>query len=306
MDYHDRVIKIQEALGRIEARQLKSSDCRDLAESEFRTFSQWGEDGIIQALLSLVSIEREVFIEFGVSDFKESNCRFLLVNDNWCGLVIDGDQQNIDEIKSDPIYWQHNLKAECRFIERGNIEGIFKGCGVQGPIGLLSIDIDGNDYWVWETIESVDPVVVVVEYNAVFGDQHAITVPYSDGFQRASKHHSCLYFGASIRALIQLAGKKGYSFVGTCTNGCNAFFVRSDQADKVSSKIDGVWAYPSKVRESRNENGGLSYVSGSERAKVIEDLPLIDVETGGEVTLKELGDLYSDEWRNGSRSKLSS
>ncbi len=300
-EIQSRIHKIQEALGRIESRQVYDEHYPALAECEFQTFSQWGEDGFIQALLREISIEREIFVEFGVTNYNESNTRFLLVNNNWSGLVIDGGQDYIDYIKNDSIYWQHNLKAECHFITRDNINEIFRSNGIVGEIGLLSVDIDGNDYWVWEAIDSISPVIVVAEYNAVFGDRHALSVPYRDDFRREEAHYSHLYFGASLKALIKLGKQKGYTFVGTASNGCNAFFVRDDQAEKVLAKFDGPWAYPSLVRESRNEQGALSFVAGGDRGRLIEDLPLIDVETGKDVSLKDFPELFSREWSEGKK-----
>jgi hypothetical protein len=137
---------IQEALPCIERRRIlafwKGDLPADLPAAEFRVFAQWGEDGIIQALLSPIppASLREVFVEFGIENCTESSTRFLLVNDNWSGLVIDGSEQDVQYIRHDPIYWQHNLKAECRFISRDNINELIAGNGITGDIGLLSVD----------------------------------------------------------------------------------------------------------------------------------------------------------------------
>ena len=109
----DRVTRIQEALGRIELRQIVEST-RDINESEFRVFSQWGEDGIIQYLLRHVKIPRKIFVEFGVENYVESNTRFLITNDYWSGLVIDGSEENVSYIKNDVIYWAQIGRASCR------------------------------------------------------------------------------------------------------------------------------------------------------------------------------------------------
>src|ERR1700722_1664225 len=186
----ERCKKIQEALGRIEGRQLAGLAAADLAGAEFRTFSQWGEDGILQHLLRHVAVSKRIFVEFGVENYTESNTRFLLLNNNWAGLIIDGSSKNIDFIKNDEIYWRHNLKAEHAFVTRETINDLIRRNGISGEIGLLSIDIDGNDYWVWEAIDVVLPSVVVVEYNARFGPHKAVTVPYDAGFVRSSAHHS--------------------------------------------------------------------------------------------------------------------
>ena len=106
-----KLINIQKALGKIESRQLESINKLELKDNEFQVFSQWGEDGIIQMLLRHIEIPNKIFIEFGVENYTESNTRFLLIKNNWAGLVIDGSPEHINYIKNDSIYWQHNLKA---------------------------------------------------------------------------------------------------------------------------------------------------------------------------------------------------
>ena len=207
-----RIVHVQEALGRVEARQCL--DAPDMPASEFRVFSQWGEDGIIQFLLRHVKVPRKVFVEFGVESYVEANTRFLLTNNNWSGLVLDGGAENIRRIRKSAIYWQHNLKAVEAFITRENINGLLADNGIGGEIGLLSIDIDGNDYWVWQAIDAVSPAILALEYNARFGAAEAVTVPYDPGFTRAKAHFSHIYYGASLGALTQLSRTKGYALVG--------------------------------------------------------------------------------------------
>src|SRR5687767_11515119 len=149
---------------------------RSLHEVEFQVFSQWGDDGIIQYLISKIDIPNKTFIEFGVENYKESNTRFLLINNNWSGLVIDGSKNNIDFIKQDIISWGFDIHAKHAFITKENINELlseFINKGYDSEIGLLSIDIDGNDYWIWNEIKVVNPIIVVVEYNAVFGAENA-------------------------------------------------------------------------------------------------------------------------------------
>jgi hypothetical protein len=103
-------------------------------------------------------------------------------------LVIDQNEESVRYIKNDPIYWQYNLKAVRRFITKDNINSLLVENGVQGEIGLLSIDIDGNDYWVWQAIDVISPAIVIVEYNFRFGMNKAITIPYDEYFDRAKAH----------------------------------------------------------------------------------------------------------------------
>ena len=175
-----------------------------ILDHEFKVFSQWGEDGIISYLVNNLDIENNFFIEFGVANYLESNTRFLLKKFNWSGLILDSSQSNIEYIKKDKIYWQYDIKALCQFITRENINKIFLENISQKNIGLLSIDIDGNDYWVWESITTVDPSIVVIEYNSIFGISKNYVVPYKENFERNKAHYSNLYYGASLSARKQM------------------------------------------------------------------------------------------------------
>lgn len=271
----------------------------NLRNAEFRVFSQWGEDGIIDWMVSRIPDINKSFVEFGVQNYRESNTRYLLTARNWRGLVMDGGRAHIEDIRSQDIYWRHDLLAKCAFIDRDNVNSLIGELGFRGEIGLLSIDIDGNDYWVWQAIEVVSPTIVVCEYNAVLGDLLPLTIPYEADFYRTRAHHSNLYFGASIRALIQLGESKGYVFVGTTSTGCNAFFVRRDHASNITSELDEVVAYQSSVREARDANGRLTFVGGEERQKLIGHLPFADPVTGVCRDLAAWGALSSDGWKQG-------
>ncbi len=271
-------VKMQEAIGRIEARQLAALGANGLAANEFQVHSQWGEDGILQHLLRQVPVARKVFVEFGVEDYTEANTRFLLTQNNWSGLVLDGGAANIATIKKDPIYWRHNLKAVEAFITRENINGLLNENGMSGEIGLLSIDVDGNDYWIWEAIDAVNPALVVVEYNARFGGERAVTVPYDAAFVRGAAHYSMIYYGASLAALVALGQRKGYAFVGANSAGNNAFFVRRDlKPDTLRELTAGEGYMPCQFRETRNENGRLAFLSAAEETALLDGLPLVEV-----------------------------
>lgn len=271
--------KLQEAVGRIESRQLDILNHKSIAENEFRAFSQWGEDGIIQYLIKNMEIPRNIFVEFGTQNYTESNTRFLLINNNWSGLVIDGSSDNIAYIKSDPIYWQYNLKAVDSFVTKDNINQILLENGIHGDIGLLSVDIDGNDYWVWQSIDSINPAIVISEYNFRFGATRAVTVPYDAKFFRTKAHYSNIYYGASLKALCILATKKGYTFIGCNSAGNNAFFVRNDLKPDALKEITSEEGYvAAQFRESRDEFGGLIYLSLEEEQKILNSLPLVGIE----------------------------
>jgi hypothetical protein len=252
----------------------------DIRKAEFKVFSQWGDDGIIEFLVSYLDIPSKTFIEFGVEDYTESNTRFLLINRNWSGLVMDGSKKNIDFIQKDNIYWQHELTAKQVFVTKENINKEIVDSGFSGELGILHVDIDGNDYWIWKEIDSVNPVIIIVEYNSVFGKDRAITVPYDPSFVRNEKHYSDLFFGASIKAFVTLGQSKGYSFIGCNTAGNNAYFVRNDKMKELKSLTVEEGYVVSKFRECRDQQRNLAYVSGSKRIEVLKGLQVVNVETG--------------------------
>jgi hypothetical protein len=260
-----------------------NTDFRNLG---FKVFSQWDEDGIIQYLISHLPIESKTFIEFGVQDYEESNTRFLLLNDHWQGAVLDGCASDIRFIQTDRIYWEFDLQAECAWITKANIDSLLRNFGFPEDVGLLSIDIDGNDYWIWEAIQSIRPRIVIVEYNSLFG-LHPVSVPYKENFERTAAHYSDLYFGCSLGALSYLAEKKGYLLVGSNVWGHNAFFIRSDIAAGFRGLDAGEAYVLGRFRVSRNPTGNLNYARGEDRQKLIEHLPIVNVVTGQQGPLRD-------------------
>lgn len=252
---------------------------KNLKDYEFKIFSQWGEDGIVQYLTKAIDIKNKTFIEFGVEDFFESNCRFLLMKDNWNGFVIDGSSSNIERLKKSYFYWKHHLVAIDAFITRENINELLAKSGFDEDLGILSIDLDGNDYFILEAITILKPRILICEYNSVFGATRKISIPYELDFIRTRKHYSNLYWGASLPAMTHIANKKGYSLVGTNTAGCNAFYVRNDLLNSNVEVLSAEQAYsPSHYRESRDEQGNLTYITAEKRLKVIKGLPVFNVE----------------------------
>lgn len=281
--------KVLVSLGRLHAEANRNKrQVESLGEVEFQVFSQRGEDGIIQYITDRIEIPDKIFVEFGVENYTESNTRFLLVNNNWSGLVIDGSKDNIKFIKNDFIYWKYDITAVQSFITKDNINQLISDYTSVRDIGLLSVDIDGNDYWVWDAISVINPRVVVVEYNAVFGAQKQVTVPYKADFVRRKAHYSDLYFGASLNALVKLGEKKGYDFIGVASAGINAFFVRKDLSAPFKKPMVEEAFVASPNRDSRDEKGNLSFLPFEKRLAVIADMPVYDIEQGATRTIREL------------------
>ena len=277
-------IKINQGL--ILAALQRQRTSKDLRDYEFKVFSQWGEDGILQHLVETIEIKNKTFIEFGVQDFSESNCRFLLMKDNWQGFVIDGSHRNIAKLRSEYYFWRYDLTAIEAFITKENINELLASSGFDQDIGILSVDIDGNDYHVLEAISFYRPRILVCEYNSVFGPDRAISVPYTSDFYRTAAHYSNLYFGASLAAMVHLARAKGYTLVGTNSNGVNAFFVRDDLVNDRHLRPTVGQAYAeTQIRESRDQAQNQTYLSGGARLDLIAGLPVVNVVTGDKEAL---------------------
>lgn len=286
--FHYETFKILINQGRIQAERNRTKEIGHLEEVEFQVFSQRGEDGILQYIINRIDIPNRIFIEFGVENYTESNSRFLLIANNWSGLVLDGDARNIRFIRSDYIYWKYDLIAYQSFVTKENINGLIRQYTDCRDIGLLSVDIDGNDYWLWEAIDIIEPRVVVCEYNSAFGPVETVSVPYQADFDRTRAHYSNLYFGASLSALCHLAEKKGYDFIGTAGAGVNAFFIRKDLSGPFR-KCDPVKDFRQSInRDSKAKNGRNSFMLHHERLPLIQELPLVDVRTGKSGLIKDL------------------
>lgn len=270
---------------------VKGKKIAALEEVEFQVFSQFGEDGIIQWLIYNVDIENKTFIEFGVEDYTESNTRFLLMNNNWSGFVMDGSTANMNRLKDWECLWKYDLMFTAAFITKNNINQLIGEAGFCGDIGILSIDLDGNDWWILNAATCVSPRILICEYNNIFGAEKKVTVPYDAEFARAKKHYSNLYWGCSISALCTWAETNGYYYMGSNSAGNNAFFVRKDciGEDMIPQKAD--MFVESKYRESRDEKGNLTYLKGIERLKCIKEMEIFDIETGYTDTIENVYNL---------------
>ena len=249
--------KINFNKGKLLIENLLKKDTKNINDYEASIFSQWGEDGIIQYLINKLKIKKGIFVEFGVDNYEESNTRYLLFNNNWEGLVIDSNQDNIYTIKNSYYFWKYNLEAKCHFITIRNINKIISSFLKKKKLDLLSIDLDGNDYWILKclNLDIFRPKILICEYNSLLGKKIAITVPYAENFKRnfISKH-SKVYYGASIKALVDLANKKGYFFLGSNSNGNNLFFV-DKKYNKFFKKINFKNGYKkNNFREIPDEN----------------------------------------------------
>jgi hypothetical protein len=203
----------------------------ELAETELRCFSQNGEDGILLYLFSLVGTTNKKVVEICAGNGIECNAANLIINHGWSGLLIDGDAGNIatgrrfyhscrDTFACPPVLVPAWVTAE-------NVNSLVADHGFAGEIDLLSLDLDGMDYWVWKALTAVRPRVVVLEFNYRWGPERAVTVPYRADFRvEGNKHPWCC--GASLGAFVKLGRQRGYRLVGTHRLDFNALFLRAD------------------------------------------------------------------------------
>ena len=276
------------AIGHLEAWQRRNVPPGDLRGAEFQVFSQWNEDGIIQHLLSHVPLAEHTFIEFGADTYEESNTRFLVTNDNWSGLILDADSAFEDFIKRRGLMWRYELSTRRVLLTADNLNDSIGEAGFTGDVALLSIDVDGNDYWLWEALEVVSPRIVICEYNSTFGPDLAVSVPYDPAFVYSDAHPSRLFFGASLRALCHVAEKKGYRFVGCESHGANAFFVRADLDSSLPTVSVEAGYVRSKFRLSERQ-GVRTYIGEHrDRLREMASCVLEDVTTGERGTVGEL------------------
>jgi hypothetical protein len=250
-----------------------------LKDVEFQVFSQYGDDGLIQHFLDSADISPPLFLEFGVENYVESNTRFLLVNNYWRGLVIEANSQHAEFIARDPVATYYDLQVLCRTLTSENINDAVTEGGLSGPIGILSVDVDGMDYWLWRGLTVVDPAMVIVEYNSLFGHERAISVPYDPAFDRDAKHWSRMYWGASLAAFAFLADQRRYAFVGCNSAGNNAYFIKRD-------RLRGLRELPLKegfVEAAFRERSLKGHqLRGAARREAIAGLSVVDVRTGKE------------------------
>ena len=293
-----RLLKLDRAIDEIKINQsflLRDSmdriNASALCEREFKVFSQWGEDGILQFLTHNLCIKQRTFIEFGVEDFLESNCRLLLMKDGWKGFVIDGSKVNINRLKSSYFYWRYPLHAIAAFVTRENVCELLDRSGFDRECGILSVDVDGVDWHILHELADWQPSIFVVEYNSVFGCEHPVTVPYHSDFSRSKYHSSNLYYGASLRAFDALLSDRGYALVGVNSAGSNAFFVRRDLLNARVQPVTVHQCYrESAFREARDPDGSLLFRSAAQSRDLISHLPVLNTMTQATCSLSDLFD----------------
>ena len=227
----------------------------------FSPKSQNDETLILKTLIKRYNIPK-IFIEFGFSGW-EFNCSSLI--NTWEGLLIDGDQYNI---KISKIAYPR-INSVCKFINLDNIDFIFEFAESK-KIGILSIDVDGNDYFFLKKLISIKPALIIAEYNSSFG-LRPISVEYDPTFDRRNKHPSWMYYGASLKALSHLAEQNDYSLIEVSNSGVNAFFIRNNLLNQKDIVLNSQNAFKEKKFPDKSHHYN--------QWKIISNLPYLNVLT---------------------------
>jgi len=290
IENESRSLKFSLGQSSVLASRANSSNFQDLWDAEVKVYSQWGEDGILDFLCEKLEISKPRVLEIGAGNFKECNSKFLAENRNASAYLVDGRTDLISSVNRDSLIWKTHLFAVNTWVSPNNIAKIYQDASMKlSGVDILSLDIDGNDYWVLDSCPLEELRVVVLEYNPLFGSEYPVTVPRDDKFVRREKHLSCLYYGASLMAFIELMNSRNFDFIGTNRVGNNAFFVKSTELEKIGIRprqelsVYTDW----RIRETRDSTGKLSLKSGAERVSEIGYLPLVNLQNHEEMTVAE-------------------
>ena len=232
----------------------KQGNFPKLTDCGFRVFSQYEEDGKILAIFAAIGMKNKTFLEIGADDGVNSNSANLYFNFGFTGTFIDGNPKAVKRGKKFfskyPHPWMHAPQFICDIIKTKNINALVEKSGLKGDIGFMSIDIDGNDYWIWDALKVVTPDIVMIETHNEFGLKN-IVVPYDENYMYPGKHP--IYHGASPVAMTKLAEKKGYRLVAANELGFNFIFIKKELAvDLIPTvSVESLLQHPSNIEAQK-------------------------------------------------------
>lgn len=248
-----------------------------MAPARFAIHSQCGEDGLLLHIFSKIGVTDRRFVEFGIGDPERCNSANLVRAFGWSGLLIECDRASIAAARV--FFAPRGLAAPPpitlveALISRENVNQLIGGAGFEGTVDLLSLDIDGNDYWVWKAQTIIRPRLVVIEYNATFGATERLITRYDPRFSRFAKHETGYYYGASLAALAALGRSKGYRLAGCESGGLNAFFLRDDVGTEIFPELTSEEAFCADAKRARRH-------SQEEQLRAVAHLGFEDDEPG--------------------------
>ena len=288
--------KVSNSLGSLQHQGLlaRLDGIGTLSEAEYSVYSQWGEDGIIDFLSNRLGILRPAYLDFGAGDIRGSNGRWLMESMGGAAVFVDARDDLAATLQSSGLGVISDSSVIQTYLDFENASEVYlEGQSrLGGNVDIFSLDIDGQDYWVLESLRALDAKIVIVEYQAYLGHEFALSVPKAKEFDRTSSHFSWIYYGASLPAFIELMTSRGYKLLGTNSQRSNAFFVRNDLVSKYELGELNVPAMKelclSRGGESRDQSGSLASAHGDQRLILVQGLVWHDCRSGRNATLTEL------------------
>ena len=273
------------------AMSARKHSMKDLWDAEFRVFSQFGEDGIVDLLLDELQISKPRIMEIGAGDFSECNSRFALHKRNCSAYLVDMREDLQRGLQESEIRWKASVAVEIAKIDEKNIKDIeSRASKFLKYIDVISLDIDGIDFWIAQHINWNGIKIAIVEYNPVFGAKLSVSIPKDTFSSRFEHHYSGLVYGASLLAWIEFFASKDMRFVGTNRAGNNAFFVPSSLAGNLPFRLPDISqldAYMDwQIRDSRNQDQTLSSLSLEQARNLISGVGLIETNTLNKLRFK--------------------
>lgn len=210
---------------------LEPSEMPSLKEVGFKVYSEFEEDGILLYIFAVIGTTNKRVVEMCAGEGIECMAANLIVNHGWEGLLFDGNKKNVEAgivfFTSHPLTFYHPPIFKHAWITKENVNELIRGNGFIGEIDLLSLDIDGNDYYIMEAIHVVKPRVIICETHNAIPSELALTIPYKSDFKRSGDLHQ-YFMGASLLGMQKLLKKKGYRLIGAHREGFNAIFMLNE------------------------------------------------------------------------------
>jgi len=236
-------------------------------DTGFRVYSQNDEDGLLLYIFSIIGTTNKTCVDIAFGSPYGANTTNLICNWGWHGLLIEGNDVENSEIffKSHPDTMIFPPTLRKAWITAENVNQVLGESGIIGEIDLLSLDLDGQDYWILKSIDAISPKVIVLEYLDFLGTEKALTVPYKPDFNRFDFHPD--FFGASLPAFVKLCREKGYRLVGVNRYGFNAFFVKNGIEEDSLPEISAAQSFRHPKAKSSMED----------RLSAVQDLGWVEV-----------------------------
>lgn len=210
-------------------------------EVGFQKYSQFDEDGILLYIFGLIGTTNKKVVEICAGDGFECMAANLIVNHGWRGFLFDGRADDVELAKEFFARRRSLLLSppvvRTAWIDAETVDDTLRSAGVTGSIDLMSLDIDGMDYWVWKAMDVIKPRVCIFETVNYIPDDKALTVPYDRTFQMAQSGSEYYYRGASTQAFVKLGREKGYRLIGAHRHGFNCVFMQNGVGEEYFPEV---------------------------------------------------------------------